>query len=34
MNLAAGREEKFYVPALDGIRAIAFLLVSAAHAGL
>jgi peptidoglycan/LPS O-acetylase OafA/YrhL len=34
MSLAAGREEKFYVPALDGVRAIAFLLVFAAHAGL
>jgi peptidoglycan/LPS O-acetylase OafA/YrhL len=34
MSLAAGREEKFYVPALDGVRAIAFLLVFTAHAGL
>src|ERR1700744_3613314 len=29
-----GRAEKFYVPSLDGIRAIAFLLVFVAHAGL
>jgi peptidoglycan/LPS O-acetylase OafA/YrhL len=34
MSLPAGRKEKFYVPALDGVRAIAFLLVFAAHAGL
>ena len=34
MSPASGREQKFYVPTLDGVRAIAFLMVFAAHAGL
>ena len=34
MRLPPAREGRFYIPALDGIRGVAFLLVFAGHAGL